>query len=146
PHPRILNDLTRAIEARGERESDWLDHPYLLHLATQLERHRHGLLFGYSSTGKSVLAFQVRRRLVTAGWIGRYGSLSDDLPMPAALVQNILFSTGHQRVPFEHLRFPNDLIIVDDLQSRPAIARLVLTLASLAPRVRERSRPVLLGV
>lgn len=146
PHRHVLSDLDHAIEARGETESEWLEHPYLSQVDAQLVRRRHSLLFGYSSSGKSVLAFQAGRRRVAAGWRVGYLNLSDDVSWPAGLIQDLLFASPGEHSTLARHGIPQQLLIVDDLQSRPALACLLLATASLAHRVRDRGRPVLLGV
>lgn len=141
----LLSDLDRAIETRGETEVEWLEHPYLAQLDNQIARRRHTLLFGYSSSGKTILSFQVGRRRALAGWQVRYVNLSDEISWPAGLIQDLLFSTAKEESEWDVV-WLNQLIIVDDLQSRPALARLFLALGSLIHRVRNRVRPVLLGV
>ena len=147
PHRSIFIHIDNAIQMRGEYESDWLEHPYLVQLDGTLARSRHSLLFGYSSSGKSVLAFQAARRRANAGWFVRYINLSDDVPpFPSGLVQALLFGIPDQDGDSAEDEHTSQLHIVDDMQSRPALARLTLILASLTHRVREKSRPVLLGV
>lgn len=141
----FLAPLDNAITARAETESDWVEHPLLAQVDATAERHRHSLLFGYSSSGKSVLAFQVGRRREAAGWRVGYLNLSDEVAWPAGLVQNFLFGDSIETPKW--IRNPSSqLVIADDLQSRPPVARLLLGVASLAHRVRDRARPVILGV
>jgi len=146
PHPELLSTLDRAIETRGESESEWLEHPYLQQVDSQIGRLRHTLLFGYSSTGKSILTFQVGRRRSSAGWHVRYVNLSDDISFPAGLIQDLLFKLTNGSPKGTSPRIFDQLVIIDDLQSRPPLARLFLALGSLLHRVRERMRPVFLGV
>lgn len=138
--------IDKAIEQRGEDVNNWIEHPYLQQIDNSISKKRHNLLLGYSSSGKTILAFQIAQRRIAAGWQVQYVNLSDNISIPAGIVQGLLFGKKNSDINQSTIEERDKLIIVDDLQSNPAIARLFLAIGSLLHRVRDRERPIILGI
>lgn len=138
--------IDSAIDMRGENAENWIDHPYLQQIDSNISKKRHNLLLGYSSSGKTILAFQVAKRRICAGWQVQYINLSDNISTQAGIIQGLLFSEKYIETNKSIVNECDRLIIVDDLQSNPALARLFLALGSLLHRVRDNDHPIILGI
>jgi hypothetical protein len=130
-----------AIELRGERSDEWLRHPGAIEADALCGRGRNVLLVGYSSSGKSVLALQVGLSRASAGWSVKYANLGEAVGAPVGIVRDLLLPRDDRGGDTA-----GRLVVLDDLQSNPAVARVTLALASLAHRARTGPRPVVLAI
>src|ERR1035438_9118120 len=91
------------------------------------------MLIGDSSSGKTVLAFQVAQRRKQAGWTAHYANMANMPLIPSGMVQELLFPQRDRRIETGDEiedRSDNALLIADDLQSRPLVSKLLLATAS----------------
>jgi hypothetical protein len=125
----VLRDLT-------EDPNEWVSHPYVDRITRALEQGRGALLVGISSAGKSVLSFQTGRDRLLAGARVLYlnlGTIATEPVHPLATFLGIAHSP------------PPDLVIIDDLQSNPGLARCLLALSNLFRRASSGSTVAVLG-
>lgn len=132
--PNRLEDVSGILNSTGDDER-WVEHPLVDRVRGTLERGRACLLAGPSSSGKSVLALQVGRSLVLAGKKVGYINLGLADYHPAYLFSTIACNVENYAV-----------IVVDDLQSNPALARFILATSSAWRRSSLRTLPPLLAV
>lgn len=132
-----VGDLQAVGHTAAADDHLLVDHPLLGRVQAAIERGRSCLLVGPSSSGKSVLAFQVGKSLLLRGKSVGYLNLGLVDSTPAPLFDAIASP------PNESAR---SLLIVDDLQSNPSIARYVLALSSAVRRATVGSPPAVLAV
>lgn len=132
-----FDNLQDVLSVDKEDDHRWVDHPLVGRVRASLERGRGCLLVGPSSSGKSVLAFQVGQSFFLGGEHVGYINLGLVESSVAAL-----FSYVSARSPHSSL----SVLIIDDLQSNPAVARYLLSLASAGRRAALSPPPVLLGI
>ncbi len=128
-----LDDVLRLADA----PRTWVDHPLTARAVRALKGGRNCLLIGPSSAGKSVLALQTGRSLQLSGQKVGYLNLSS-VAAPYVDVLRIFMPTGGAPA--------FSVVMIDDLQSSPALACYILTAASLIQRVRVDMAPPVLGV
>ena len=133
----LLDQDGQAARNLREEAEAWVEHPLFSRVRSAVDRGRGCLLVGPSSSGKSVLALQVGRSLLLAGEQVSYLNLGQTPRFPTPLFQ-ALFGWSHEITP--------SLVILDDLQSDPAMTRFALAVASAACRSQTHSPPTVLAV
>jgi hypothetical protein len=132
-----LRQLSDSIAELSEDPNEWLIHPLSSRIQRTLENGRGCLLVGPSSSGKSVLSFQIGTNLHLAGNTAYYlnlGSVSSHTPNAL----EALSSGSTSERP--------SILILDDLQSNPGAARYFLAVANLLRRSCEHPSVAVLGV
>jgi len=124
-----LEDVLRDIVDADE----WVTHPHVQRITRALDQGRGALVVGVSSAGKSVLCFQTGRDRVLSGARVLYINLGATRAEP---IQPLLAFLGHSDVP-------PDLLVIDDLQSNPGLAKCLLALSNLFRRASSSSTSVL---
>lgn len=131
-------DLEHGLPGGLKDDSkSWIDHPLSAKVRDAVDRGRPCLLVGPSSSGKSVLALQVGQSMSLAGHAVAYINFSQMGRLPSPLFDAMYgWSSGEKLA----------LVILDDLQSNPAVARMALAVASAAYRCSTIDPPVVLAV
>ena len=119
----LFVDLGIAIEAQGDQPAKWAEHPKLDSVAATLRANKDCLLVGPSSSGKSTLAFQSGRRLKAMGFEVKYIDSGAVSPQLASHALTLLRGLTQQE--------NNILLVIDDIQSSPSVARYILTMTRL---------------
>jgi hypothetical protein len=117
-----LVDLGSAIDNQSQQPAKWAEHPKLELLIATIHENTDSLLVGPSSSGKSTLAFQCGRKLKSLGYEVRY---IDSGAVSPQIASHVLSSLQH------FAKQGNALLIIDDIQSSPSVARYILTLTRL---------------
>ncbi len=127
-------DLADILTAAHQ---EWIQHPAIGKISEAIDRARGCLLSGPSSSGKSVLAAQVARNYVMSKpWV-RYINLSNIGITPTISVEAFFFADADES---------SGLLVADDLQSNPQLAKFILALSSTSQRVRRQGGPVVVAV
>jgi len=121
--------LADIISELAENPDDWVAHPLAPRVSRILEERRGCLLVGPSSSGKSVLCFQIGRHRLLAGANVLYLNLGTVSTEPLDVLTTFL-GKSQFGIP--------DLIVVDDLQSNPATTRYILAVSNLVRRAAVR--------
>lgn len=132
-----LRTIGEVLAEGGDDYRSWVEHPLAARVIGQIARHRGCLLVGPSSSGKSILALQAGRTLELGGHAVRYLNLGGAEVFPSG-VKNFLLHSGGQG--------KDAVLIVDDLQSNPAAARLILAVSTAGQRASVGDYPVTLGI
>lgn len=119
---QVLDDV--LAEAHAEL-STWIDHPLAHRIRGEVLAGRGCLLVGPSSSGKTILAFEVGRSLQQDGRRVHYGTLDATGQDIAAFLWSTVESGASAGA---------SILLLDDLQSSPIGARYVLSLAHLFQR------------
>jgi ATPase family associated with various cellular activities (AAA) len=136
PANRGFQLLDNVLRDLAEDPNEWVSHPYVHRITRALEQGRGALLVGISSAGKSVLSFQTGRDRLLAGARVLYLNLGTVATEPVHALSTFL---GVAPSP------PPDLVIIDDLQSNPGLARCLLALSNLFRRASSGSTVAVLG-
>lgn len=134
----LFTDLEKTVERIGDQPANWAVHPMLEKLGNSIRSGRDCLLVGPSSSGKSTLAFQIGLRLITEGtpvYFVDVGSVSPYGAAGALRQLRNLCSSGR-----------DILLIIDDLQTNPSVARHLLTVKRLLGQAGSSGKIVVLGV
>lgn len=115
-----LQPIQEVLSGLAEGPADWVEHPWTPRILRSLELGRGCLLVGASSSGKSVLCFQIALQRALAGATVQYVNLGAIHTEPLGLLSEFLAGDGERP----------DLIIVDDLQSSPSTARYLLAVGN----------------
>ncbi len=133
---RGFQPLENVLRDLAEDPNEWVSHPYVQRITRALEQGRGALLVGISSAGKSVLSFQTGRDRLLAGARVLYLNLGTVATEPVRPLSTFLgVAPG----------LPPDLLIIDDLQSNPGLARCLLALSNLFRRASSGSAVAVLG-
>lgn len=132
-----IEHLETVITRQPDDIRTMVEHPLFSRVRTAIDVGRGCLLVGPSSSGKSILALQVGRAYMLAGNQVEYINLGSMAGFPPTLF-SICFS--------EIQRDSSVLIIVDDLQSNPTVARYLLALASAARRSAINTPPIIMAI
>jgi DNA replication protein DnaC len=108
--------------------NDLVRHPYVDRATDALVDGRSVVLIGQSSSGKTSLSRQISRAISLRGMPSQRHSLGDATLLPVDAIEPILFQPPSRGV-----------VLIDDAQSSPAGARLLLTLLNLNRRCRDDS-------
>lgn len=136
--PSLFTPLAKVIEQLRDKPSNWAEHPMLDRLVKLLRDGRDCLLVGPSSSGKSILAFEAGLRLVQTGMHVDFVDVGSVSPYVAAR------TLSHLRTL---LRSDQDtLLVIDDLQSSPSVARYLFAVKSLLSQADSVGRIVVLAI
>jgi hypothetical protein len=145
--PREIQD---AVLAREDPDT-WIENPRTHNIDAHISRQRGVLLVGYSSSGKTVLALQAGLRKAEAGWRSLYINLAEVAGPPIGITEDVLFGPAPHLAATtvdgaEETKHKPCLLVADDLQSNPALARLLLATSATAQRIRLQNWTVLLAI
>ncbi|MHB8388900.1 MAG: hypothetical protein ACYDBH_04865 [Acidobacteriaceae bacterium] len=132
-----VEDLQTVLKTTTDDDQCWVDHPLVGPVRTALEHDRGCLLVGPSSSGKSVLTFQVGKSFLLGGRSVGYLNLGL-VESNAAPLFGVVSSRPKRNGP--------SVLIVDDLQSNPAVARYILAVSSAGRRASLELPPPVLAV
>lgn len=135
---KLFRPLSDVLDRLDERPTDWVEHPLLTRIADNLQGGEHCLLVGPSSSGKSVLAFEVGLKLASHGCNVAF--------MDMGAVSTFLITDTWRHL--ERLYHPTQetVLILDDMQSNPSVARYLLKLVKLFNETGSYSRITVLGI
>jgi hypothetical protein len=112
----LVSQTSQLLEEAKVEDRDWVVHPLVDRLYRRLESPTETIVYGSSGSGKSVLIAQVAQRLVAQGVPVCYLNLSR-APLSLQGLASFL------KAEFVDKR---KAIVVDDVQSNPAVARYLL--------------------
>lgn len=138
PAGTLYREVDQAIQELQDQQN-WIEHPRLNQVMQVVREKTDCLIVGPSSSGKSTLAFEAATRLRSAGYSIKYIDVGS---LPAATA-SVAFSSLLDLLEVHH---GQTLIIMDDLQSGPAIAHYILTLLDLFRHAAVFSRPPVLAL
>jgi hypothetical protein len=127
--------LSEVVHDLGDEFRGWIDHPMVHGIRQRLSKVPGCLLSGASASGKSVLALQVAHAFALGGAKVVYADLSR--------------APGFDSMLSEHVLDPEarpDLLVVDDLQSNPRLARYLTVVCALRDVAGSTKPPKLLSV
>lgn len=135
---KIFRPLSDVLEKLDERPADWVEHPLLTRIASDIQTGQHCLLAGPSSSGKSVLAFEVGLRLISQG--------SNVVFVDMGAISSSRISDAWKHL--EKLTRPTQdtVLIVDDMQSNPIASKYLLKLVELFNITGSNTHITILGV
>jgi hypothetical protein len=132
-----VEDFQTVLRVTADDGRNWVDHPLVGRVRGALEGGRGCLLVGPSSSGKSVLAFQVGKSFLLGGRSVGYLNLGLVESNAASLFGLVSSQPKENGL---------SLLIVDDLQSNPAVARYILALSSAGRRASINSPAPVLAI
>lgn len=133
----LPTELQKVLERLDDPPSTWVDHPELDRLVGWLRDGRDILLVGPSSSGKSVLAFEAGLRLISGGTQVRFVDVGLVSPYAVARALSHLKRCYGSNTDM--------LVLYDNLQSSPSIARYLLMITSLL-RYTSSARTTILAI
>lgn len=134
----LFADLKEAVNKLDDSPAAWVDHPELERVVGYAAEGRDCLLVGPSSSGKSVLAFEVGLRLVSRGTQVKFVDVG--LVSPQAATRALSLLRDYQTTK------KNTLLIYDDLQSSPGVGRFLLTVTRLLRQASSGGRVSILAI
>lgn len=134
---KTLEDLDALLCGISDDPQAWVEHPLYSRTCSALDLDRGCLLIGPSSSGKSVLAFQVGRSYLLRGGSVDYFNLGLGKSNFKELI-DIFYPTTPES--------SHSLVIIDDLQSNPPLAKFLLASASVARRCSLFKPPAVLAI
>ena len=132
-----FEDIDALISETPDKITDWVDHPLCARICKALDDKRGCLMIGPSSSGKSILALQVGRSYALRGESVAYLNLNPGENNVKEFF-DLLFSAPGDDI--------YSLIILDDLQSSPSLAKFFLAAISAAIRCSTKTLPAVLAI
>jgi energy-coupling factor transporter ATP-binding protein EcfA2 len=123
----VAEPLEDAIMRQADNSGNWVEHPLLSKVRRRIGQQRGVVLIGPSGSGKSILAFQVAQSVHARGTrtaVIQFSALREPL---VGFSQSLLFGGPLARLEL--------VLMLDDLQSQPTLARYCLAILNVKRRV-----------
>ncbi len=115
--------MDAVLHTIDDTPDSWAVHPFVKEVETLVSTKKDCILVGQSSCGKTILSYQVGLRLVSKGVKPLFTDLGVISPKVSAHVFRTLLEINARDV--------ETVLIIDDLQSNPSVARMIFSIRRL---------------
>jgi len=125
----LITPLTKMIENLDDNPSSWVEHPEVNRIIGWIRDGRDCIISGPSSSGKTTLGFETGLRMISDGMFVGYIDVGQISPYNSARALTYLNQLKQGKKSTK-----DSIIIFDDLQSNPSVAKHLLSTTRLLRR------------
>ncbi len=137
----LITPLTKMIENIDDSPTSWVEHPELNRIIGRIKDGKDCIITGPSSSGKTTLGYETGLRMISDGKFVGYIDVGQISPYNSARALTYLNQIMHGK------KSSNDsIIILDDLQSNPSVAKHLLATTRLLRRAGASGNTTILAI